>query len=94
MVDVNMGNIEILGFYVRERDKSEFVLFRENGRMCLTNGVFIWRNFVEKRYLPQLIKTEMIDLDGMLKRLKESNPYSLILNELSGVARGKVRDRL
>lgn len=44
---------KILGFYRRKRDESEYVLFEENGKLFLTNGIFVWDNHakrIEERY--------------------------------------------
>ena len=40
--------VKILGFYKRKRDENEYVLYEINGRLQLTNGVFVWRDCVEK----------------------------------------------
>lgn len=70
------SRIKIIGFYIRKRDASEFVLYEENGKFRLTNGKLVWRDFVEKKYLPQLIKVDKIDLKEMIDRIKGHKPYS------------------
>jgi len=76
------NKIKILGFYKRKRDGNEYVLYEENGRQLLTNGVFIWRDFVEKKYLPQCDKMEKIDLKSMIGRLEKYYPYHLLIGIL------------
>ena len=80
--------VEILGFYKRKRDNSEFILFNENGKMYLTNGIHIWDNQckrIEKRYIQQCEKTDLIDLGKMLINLKKTKPFCRILEELEKV---------
>lgn len=65
---------KILGFYRRKRDGSEYVLYEENGGLLMTNGIFIWRDFVKKKYLPQCDKVEKIDLEAMARNLEKYYP--------------------
>lgn len=79
------NKVEILGFYRRKRDGSEFILFKENEKIFLTNGVHIWDNQckrIEERYIPQCEKAERIDLQKLLNNLKKYKPFSGILKEL------------
>lgn len=79
------NKVEILEFYRRKRDGSEFILFKENEKIFLTNGVYIWDNQckrIEKRYIQQCEKAERIDLQKLLNDLKKYNPFSGILKEL------------
>lgn len=77
-----MKKIKINGFYKREKDGNEYICYSEDERMCLTNGVYIWRNFVKTKFLPQLKKVNGINLKEIENRLKQYHPYSLILKEL------------
>lgn len=74
--------IKILGYYKRIRDNSEFICYEENGRVCLTNGVFIWRNMVEKRFLPQCKKANEINVNSIAENLKKHYAYHPILKIL------------
>lgn len=77
--------VEILGFYKRKRDGSEFVLYRENKKIFLTNGINIWDNQwerIEKRYILQCVKVEQIDFTELISNLKKYNPFSGILKEM------------
>lgn len=77
--------VEILGFYKRKRDNSDFVLFKENEQMYLTNGINIWDNQckrIEKRYIPQCEKVNRIDLKKILMNLKKYKPFCKVLKEL------------
>ena len=76
------GKVEIIGYYKRKRGGNEYILYTENGRLCLTNGICIWRDFVEKKYLPQLEKADRINLVEMKSRLKRYFPYSLVLKRI------------
>lgn len=77
-----MKKSEIIGYVKRKRDGCEYVLFKTDGRMCLTNGVFIWRDRIENRYLPQCVATEKINLGKMIENLKKFQPYSPVLTLL------------
>lgn len=77
--------VEILGFYKRKRDGSEYVLFEENRKLFLTNGIFVWDNQtkrIEKRYMLELEKVEKIDLLRIISELKIHNPFSRIIEKL------------
>lgn len=77
--------IEILGYFKRTRDGSEYVLFKQNGELLITNGKYIWSNYckrIEKRYQPQLEKAGEINLEEMSNRLKENYPYAEITVEI------------
>lgn len=74
--------IKILGYYKRLRDNNEFICYEENGRVCLTNGVFIWRNMVEKRFLPQCEKVNEININNLIEKFKKYYPYHHILKIL------------
>lgn len=50
------------------------MLYEENGRLLMTNGIFIWRDFVKKKYLPQCDKVEKIDLEAMARNLEKYYP--------------------
>lgn len=76
------NKIKILGFYRRKRDGNEYVLYEEDNRQRLTNGVFIWRNFINKRLLPQCEKVKGIDLNEISARLKKHYPYHPLIEEL------------
>lgn len=76
---------KILGFYKRKRDNSDFVLFKENEQMYLTNGINIWDNQcrrIEKRYIPQCEKVNRIDLKKILMNLKKYKPFCGVLKEI------------
>lgn len=74
--------VKVLGFYKRERDGNEYVLYEENGKKYLTNGAYIWRDRVEARYLPQCRKVEKVDLKKIIGRLEKAYPYSPVLSAL------------
>ena len=69
--------INILGFYRRDRDATEYIHFQEDGREYLTNGVVIWDQEIKGK-LDQLEKTGSIDLGSMKGWLQVSHPYSNI----------------
>lgn len=80
--------VSVLGFYRRKRDGSEYVLFEENGKLFLTNGVCVWDNQakrIEERYMLELEKAEEIDLSRIVKDLKIHKPFSRILEKLDGL---------
>lgn len=84
---------KILGFYRRKRDESEYVLFEENGKLFLTNGIFVWDNHakrIEERYMLELEKVEEIDLSKITKALKIHKPFSMILEELDDLVEEKL----
>lgn len=80
--DGKMKKIKIIGFYKREKDGNEYICYSEDERMCLTNGVYIWRNFIKTKFIPQLKKVNNINLIEIENRLKQYHPYSLLLKKL------------
>lgn len=74
--------IKILGYYKRIRDNSEFICYEENGRVCLTNGVFIWRNMVTEKFLPQCKRANEINVNNIVKNLKRHYAYHPLLKIL------------
>lgn len=74
--------IEIMGYYRRERDNSEYIYYVEDGEEHLTSGIHDWDNKNDKgrikRYKEQLIKVDAINLDIMRERLKKSMPFRRI----------------
>lgn len=83
--------VKVLGFYRRKRDGSEFILFEENGKMFLTNGVYVWDNKlkrIEKRYTPELEKVEKIDILKIIQDLRKHNKFNLVLPKLEKIAEG------
>lgn len=54
------------------------MLYEENGRLLMTNGIFIWRDFVKKKYLPQCDKVEKIDLEAMARNLEKYYPHHFL----------------
>lgn len=87
------NKIKVLGFYRRKRDGNEYVLYEENGRLLMTNGIFIWRDFVKKKYLPQCDKVEKIDLEAMARNLKKYYPYHLLTEILKTDLLGELDGR-
>lgn len=78
-----MGKNKILGYYKRIRDNSEFICYEESGRVCLTNGVFIWRDRVKEKYLPQCKKVNEIDLNRIVRNLKQYYPHHFVLKVIA-----------
>lgn len=77
--------VQIVGFYKRLRDASEFILFRQEGKLLLTNGVYIWTNQfkrIENRYLKELTEVEKIDLKIISERLSKYFQHSEITKEV------------
>lgn len=73
--------IEILGYYKRMKDSGEFILFRNNGKLYLTNGIFIWHNHfrrIENKYLLQMEKVQQINLMKMHENMLHYFPDSEI----------------
>lgn len=83
--------VEVIGFYKRERDGNEYICYSENEKKRLTNGICIWRDFVESKYLPQLKKVDSINLREIEGRLKQYYPYSLILKKVKEDAKDHPR---
>lgn len=77
--------VKILGFYKRKRDENEYVLYEINGRLQLTNGVFVWRDCVEKHYLPRCEKVLEINLTNMIGDLKKYLKHLEIIPELEKI---------
>lgn len=77
-----MEKFKILGYYKRDRDNSEFICYEENGRVCLTNGVFIWRDMVKKKYLPQCKKVNQIQTIKIIEALKKYHTNHCLLKIL------------
>lgn len=75
--------IKILGYYKRIRDNSEYICYEENDRICLTNGVFIWRNNVKERFLPQCEKVNEINVSNVAEEMKRHYPHHLLLEILN-----------
>ena len=80
--------MEILGYYKRKTDGNEYILYKEKGELCITNGVYIWRNYyrrIEERYLPQLNKVPEINLSKiaeMLNRHHKCAKITKVVNEM------------
>lgn len=73
--------IEILGYYKRMKDSSEFIMFRNNGKLYLTNGIFIWNDQfhrIENKYLLQMEKVQQINLMKIHENMLHYFPYSEI----------------
>lgn len=78
------NKVEIIGYYRRIRDKSEYILYKQNEVRYITNGIYIWKDqfrFVEK-HLPELVKVEQIDIQRIKTMLRQTNPYSGITARL------------
>jgi hypothetical protein len=75
--------IKILGYYKRIRDNSEFICYEESDRICLTNGVTIWRNNVKERFLPQCEKVNEINVNYIAEKIKRHYPHHLLLEILN-----------
>nr|DAW41411.1 MAG TPA: hypothetical protein [Bacteriophage sp.] len=80
--------VKILGYFVRKRDRNEYVLYEEDGELFLTNGVFIWNNkigSIEKKYLPELEEVDAIKISEINERLKHKHPHAAILTEIEKI---------
>lgn len=77
--------VKILGFYRRKRDEMMYVLYEINGKLKLTNGVFIWRDRIEKHYLPQCEQVSEINLINITGNLKKYLRHSEIIPELEKI---------
>lgn len=80
------ARLRILGFYKRLRDNNEFILFKKNNELFLTNGVYIWRNQfkrIEERYLKELKEVEEIDLRKISQRLTKYFQHAEITKEVN-----------
>ena len=75
---------KIIGFYKRETDDTEYVLYEEDGEKHLTNGIVNWKD-KEEKYItyPEIKKVDNIDTKLMLKRLKRFYPFSCVISLLS-----------
>lgn len=83
-------SIKILGYYKRIRDNSEFICYEENRRVCLTNGVFIWMDRVEKRFLPQCKKANEINVNSIAENLKKYYAHHPLLEILERESGGEI----
>lgn len=76
---------EIIGYYKREKDNTEYIHYIHNGEEHLTNGICDWRNNDKEKfqgYMKQITKTENIDLDCIKTRLEARMPYHPVIEML------------
>lgn len=80
--------IEIMGYFKRNRDGNEYILYKQKGKLFITSGVNIWDDEfkrITKRYLPQLVEVEQINIEKMAERLKENYKFEKITEEVLGI---------
>lgn len=80
--------VKICGFYKRLRDGSEFILFEQDSKLFLTNGVYIWGNQlkrIEARYLKELTEVEKIDLEKISEHLSKYFQHAAITKEIHNI---------
>lgn len=76
---ITEGNetVELLGFFKKESDGTEYIYYQINDRKFLTNGVCSWHKnaeeFVNKKNMKAI---SQIDKEKMLEKLVIHMPYS------------------
>lgn len=85
--------IEIMGYFKRQRDGNEYILYKQRGKLFITSGVNIWDdqfNRITKRYLPQLEEADWINIKKMAERLRENYKFEGITTEVLKILTGLV----
>lgn len=74
--EIGTDGIKILGYYYRRRDQESFILYEDNGRQYLTNGVFSWKSGLKRRLAELENNQELCDINKITKNLCSCMPYS------------------
>ena len=75
--------MEVLNYYFRKSDGTSYILYKGNdGRENLTNGICIWSKSVKEKIATLKANHEDVDLNRILKNLKEHHPYASITEYL------------